>query len=254
MHKHGISRYAPRAIILLCAVLLIFSGCRTTPPPKEAPPEKTPRGSKSYRINGQWYHPITDSDGFRQAGLASWYGNPFHGRKTASGEVYNMYKKTAAHKILPMDTYVLVRNRDNGKESVVRINDRGPFVRGRVIDLSYRAAEEIDMIGSGTAKVEVIAMEKGPAGSGGGEDKDFLRGDFTVQVGAFASRSSAENLKQKLLKDYKHVTVTPVKKDTQTLYRVRVGRFSSLENAEKSEDKLVEKGHKNAFAVAADDG
>ncbi|MFW6010986.1 MAG: septal ring lytic transglycosylase RlpA family protein [Desulfosalsimonas sp.] len=255
MQKHGISRCASVAVILLIAALLAFSGCRTAPPVKDIPAEKMPRGSKSYRIHGQWYHPITNSDGFRESGLASWYGNPFHGRKTASGEVYNMYSKTAAHKILPMGTYVLVRNRDNEKETVVRINDRGPFVRGRVIDLSYQAAKEIDMIGSGTARVEVIAMERGQAAAeNGGEKSDFSTGNFTVQVGAFASRASAENLRDELLKQYDHVTVTPVRKDSRILYRVRVGRFSCLKNAKKAENILVESGHANAFAVAADDG
>lgn len=214
-----------------------------------------PRGSKSYRINGQWYHPITNSDGFRESGLASWYGAPFHGRITASGEVYNMYAKTAAHKILPLGTYVLVRNRDNGEETVVRINDRGPFVRGRVIDLSYRAAKEIEMIGPGIARVEVIAMEKGQAKAGGvDKEVDFSTGSFTVQVGAFANRASAENLRDKLLKQYEHVALTPVRKGSQILYRVRVGRFSCLKSARKTETRLVETGHANAFAVAVDDG
>ncbi|MFW6082164.1 MAG: septal ring lytic transglycosylase RlpA family protein [Desulfosalsimonas sp.] len=257
MQKHKIRTNFTTPVIFILAALFLFafSACRTAPPVKDLPKKDKPPKARSYRVHGQWYHPITDSAGFRQSGLASWYGNPFHGRKTANGETYNMHAKTAAHKILPMGTFVLVRNKDNGKKTVVRINDRGPFIRGRVIDLSYRAAKEIDMIGAGTANVEVIAMEKGLAGTGGpGKEPDFSRGNFTVQVGAFASRSSAENLKQKLLKHYEHVTITPVQKDAQTLYRVRAGRFSSLENAEKTEANLVKKGYRNAFAVAADDG
>ncbi|MFO7931500.1 MAG: septal ring lytic transglycosylase RlpA family protein [Thermodesulfobacteriota bacterium] len=247
MKRSGTALYALTAAAFMIAAALVFSGCSTSPPPKD-----TSAKTKSYRINGQWYHPIEDSDGFRESGLASWYGNPFHGRKTANGETYNMHAKTAAHKILPMDTFVLVKNKDNGKETVVRINDRGPFVRGRVIDLSYRAAREIDMTGPGTARVEVIAMEKDSAESRE-KDKDFSTGDFTVQVGAFAARSSAQNLKRTLEKSYDHVEVTTIKKDSQTLYRVRVGMFSSLESAEKTEKQLVKNGFENAFSVSRED-
>lgn len=247
MKKPGIALYSLTAAAFILAAVLVFSGCSTAPPAKKSPPK-----TKSYRINGQWYHPIKDSDGFRESGLASWYGAPFHGRKTANGETYNMHAKTAAHKILPMDTFVLVRNKDNGKETVVRINDRGPFVRGRVIDLSYRAAREIDMTGPGTARVEVIAMEKDSA-KAHGKDQDFSTGDFTVQVGAFASRSTAESLKENLKKRYDHVEVTSVEKEAQTLYRVRVGMFFSLESAEKTERSLVESGYENAFSVSRDD-
>ncbi|MCF8024865.1 MAG: septal ring lytic transglycosylase RlpA family protein [Desulfobacteraceae bacterium] len=251
MAKPAIRIYALPAVLFALAAILVFSGCHTAPPKKD-----TPYKSKSYKINGQWYHPITDSQGFRQTGFASWYGAKFHGRRTANGETYNMHAKTAAHKTLPMGTFMLVRNNDNGKETVVRINDRGPFVRGRIIDLSYRAAKDIGMIGPGTATVEIIAMEKGYAESPGGDDggRDFFRGDFTVQVGAFANHAFAVRLKNRLLKHYDHVAITPFEKGGQTLYRVRVGRFSSLETAEKTEDRLIEYGHKNAFAVACDDG
>lgn len=247
MKKSGITVYAFTAAAFIIASVLVFSGCSTSPPAKKSSPK-----TQSYQIKGQWYHPIEDSDGFRESGLASWYGNPFHGKKTANGETYNMHAKTAAHKTLPMDTRVLVRNKDNGKETVVRINDRGPFVRGRVIDLSYRAAREIGMTGPGTARVEVIAMEKDSA-KPSDEEKDFSTGNFTVQVGAFSKRSSAENLKQKLEKSHDPVEVTRIKKDSQTLYRVRVGMFLSLENAEKTEKQLVKNGFKNAFSVSRDD-
>lgn len=239
------------AILAALALLLSVSGCRTVPPAGQVPPK-----SRSYRINGQWYHPITDATGFRQTGIASWYGAPFHGRRTASGETYDMNAKTAAHKILPIGTFVLVRNLENGRETVVRINDRGPFVRGRIIDLSYRAAREIGMIGPGTASVEVIAMEKGPPGAAGIQTAppDFYSGDFTVQVGAFTHRPLAEKLRHELLRYHEHVTVTPVVRGAKTFYRVRVGRFTSLEKAEEIETRLIETGYKNAFAVARDGG
>lgn len=240
--------YILAAILFISAIVLVFSGCRTAPPVREKPT------ARSYRINGQWYHPITDSTGFRQSGLASWYGDPFHGRKTASGETYNMHAKTAAHKTLPLGTFVLVKNLENGEKTVVRVNDRGPFVRGRVIDLSYKAAKDIKMIGPGTAKVEVIAMEKGQAGKSDDRPQhpDFYSGDFTVQVGSFTHKSYAERLRKKLLRVYERVTITRVVIESRTFYRVRAGRFTSLKSAENAEAHLLQKGYKGAFAVACD--
>ena len=244
------SRHLQAVVLTALCLLLLISGCRTAPTAPEI--SKTAR---SYRINGQWYHPITSSKGFRQAGIASWYGAPFHGRKTASGETYNMHAKTAAHKVLPLGTYVLVKNKDNGRQTVVRINDRGPFVRGRIIDLSYRAAKDVRMIGPGTAKVEIVAMEKGKADTQQKEPghADFYKGSFTVQVGAFIHKHLAERLQDKLLQTHDYVDITQVTRQAETFYRVRVGRFASLENAEKIESRLIRTGYKNAFAVACDD-
>lgn len=234
----------------ILSFLLLISGCSTAPSVR-----KTPDKGRSYKVHGQWYHPITSSKGFRQSGLASWYGAPFHGRKTANGETYNMHAKTAAHKVLPLGTFVLVKNKENGKQTVVRINDRGPFVRGRIIDLSFRAAKDVDMVGPGTAEVEIVAMEKGKADTRQAqtEDTDLYSGDFTVQVGAFSRRDLARRLKNKLLETHEHVDITQVTRKSETFYRVRVGRFSSLENAEKTESRLIQTGYKNAFAVACDD-
>lgn len=116
------------------------------------------RSGKSYVIKGQRYHLLASAQGYRARGEASWYGEPFHGRKTASGEVYDMHEITAAHKTLPLQTWVEVRNLDNNKTLVVRINDRGPFKPGRIIDLSREAADKIDMLNSGVAKVSVRAI------------------------------------------------------------------------------------------------
>ncbi len=239
------------AALMALAVLIALSGCGTKRPDTGIPAKTR----DSYRVNGKWYHPITDSDGFHQSGTASWYGAAFHGKKTANGETYNMHARTAAHKTLPLGTFVLVRRLDNGKETIVRINDRGPFVRGRVIDLSRRAARDIDMIGPGTAPVEIAAMEKGIAGSSRGdkEHEDFYTGDFAVQVGAFVHKSLAEKLCTKLRSRYEHVFITTVRRHEQLFYRVRVGRFRSLAKAEQAEARLVLTGYPNAFAVAADD-
>ncbi len=118
----------------------------------------TARSGKSYVINGQRYYILESAEGFKEKGLASWYGEPFHGRKTASGEVYDMHRISAAHKTLPLHTWVEVRNLDNNRVMTLRINDRGPFVRGRVIDLSRGAAERMGLLGPGTARVAIKAV------------------------------------------------------------------------------------------------
>ena len=239
-------------VMVLC-IGLIISGCGIRQPVPSAAPVKT---KDSYRVNGQWYHPITDSSGFRQSGIASWYGAAFHGKTTANGETYNMHAATAAHKTLPLGTYVLVRSLDSGKKTVVRINDRGPFVRGRIIDLSYKAAKEIDMIGPGTAFVRIAAMEKGrfEKESAQADHEDFHTGDFTVQVGAFVHKNLAERLRDKLGGFDAPVFITTASRDGKLFYRVRMGRYTSLEAAEKAQARLIRNGYKKAFAVAGDEG
>lgn len=149
-------------VLLVLVILVSVSGCAAL----------TNRSGKSYVINGKRYYIMASAAGYKEKGLASWYGVPFHGRKTASGEVYDMNQISAAHKTLPLHTWVEVRNMDNNKKLVLRINDRGPFVRGRVIDLSRKAAEEIGMIQNGVAKVTVRAISEKQAqrmvASGGG--------------------------------------------------------------------------------------
>lgn len=118
------------------------------------------RSGKSYVINGKRYHILASAEGFKEKGLASWYGEPFHGRRTANGEVYDMNKVSAAHKTLPLGTWVEVKNLNNKKALVMRINDRGPFIAGRVIDLSREAAKKIEMIQTGVAPVTVRAIDE----------------------------------------------------------------------------------------------
>lgn len=144
------SKYSTNcAKILLVAVLaLSFGGCGL----------HSNRSGKSYVINGKRYHILASAEGFKEKGVASWYGEPFHGRKTASGEVYDMNKISAAHKTLPLHTWVEVKNLENQKTMVMRVNDRGPFVRGRVIDLSRAAAKEMGILQAGTARVHIKAI------------------------------------------------------------------------------------------------
>jgi rare lipoprotein A len=154
--------------------------------------------------------------GHVERGIASWYGSDFQGRPTANGEIYDMYRHTAAHRTMPLGTTVRVTNVTNGKETVLRINDRGPFVAGRVIDLSYAGAVDLDMVGDGTAPVRIEVVR--PADDAGGPP-----GLLTVQVGAFAERNNAADLHDRLKKRYPDVRIVSVETNSRTFYRVQVG-------------------------------
>lgn len=168
----------PPARVAALALALLLAACGTPPRPtvRDGPAASTPPGldqvpdaepriealriggpNKPYEVLGRWYAPAATDIAWRESGLASWYGAKFHGRPTASGEVYDMFAMTAAHKTLPIPSYARVRNPVNGREVIVRINDRGPFVDGRVIDLSYTAALRLGVLG-GVAPVEVVRI------------------------------------------------------------------------------------------------
>ncbi len=140
--KNGAASAA--AVAVLMAVVVLGAGCASKKPPSPGtlpPGTPPPLGTqRPYQINGVWYYPIPSAEGFREEGYASWYGRDFHGRATACGEPFDMYAMTAAHKILPIGTHVKVTDKRTGRSIIVRINDRGPFVAGRIIDLSYEAA------------------------------------------------------------------------------------------------------------------
>ena len=237
--------------VLVATLLTILFGCATTPDP----PPKQPAGyPKPYKVFGKWYQPLPDSKGFQQRGIASWYGKDFHGKKTSNGEIYDMYALTAAHKTLPLGTYVRVRNLENNRTLEVRINDRGPFVRGRIIDLSYTAAKDIGIVGPGTARVEVVALGT-PATTDGGSSRSYVQGDyfsgnFTYQIGAFVNRENAEKQKRKLAEKYKNAHITVFDRGDQVFYRVRVGKFKTLEDAVRHELILIEGGYSNAILIA----
>jgi rare lipoprotein A len=211
----------------------------------------------SYLVNGEHYYPLPDSLGFVETGKASWYGKDFHGRPTSSGETYDMYKKTAAHKTLPIGTYIKVINLENDRSTIVRINDRGPFVKGRIIDLSYGAAKEIDMDVSGTADVKIIALGKeiGELRSKDGsipllDIRDFETGEFTVQVWSFKEKNNAINLAERLKIIFNYVNIMEyTDTNNQIFFRLHVSKSSTLAKAEEMEKRLKDMGFTEAFIL-----
>ena len=239
--------------IFIWFALLIYA-CASDTYTYSPPPPSKPGHPKPYKVLGKWYQPLPHSEGFRQRGRASWYGRDFHGKKTSNGEPYNMYAMTAAHKTLPLGTYVKVHNLENNRSVVVRINDRGPFVRGRVIDLSYTAAKDIGIVGPGTARVEVVALGRRASTSGGTAStyaaEDYTHGNFTFQVGAFLDRGNAERQKRELAQRYKNAHIVVYDRGDKIFYRVRVGRFTSLKEAMQQEEILIQDGFPDAILVA----
>ena len=179
--------------------------------------------------------------GWVQYGVASWYGKKFHGNPTASGEIYDMYQLTAAHKTLPLGTYVMVSNLENYRSVEVKINDRGPFVKGRIIDLSYAAARSVDMVGRGTARVRVeVLKRKALAVRSRGEG--FGRG-FTVQVGSFSDRENALKLSNVLDEEVRNVYISVYETPEIRYYRVRVGHYDTRERAYGMAARLANMGY-----------
>ena len=225
--------------------IMIIAGCASAPPRGYAPKKGT---QKAYQVEGKWYYPADTSQGYEEEGVASWYGNDFHGKKTSNGEVYNMYAMTAAHKTLPLGTYVKVTRLDSGKETLVRVNDRGPFVKNRIIDLSYKAASELGMSGTGTCRVRISAM--GDAVGDRFVKRDYQRGNFMVQVGAFTVKENASRLRDSLAKRYGNVSISTYDRGDAIYYRVRVGGAGSLKEAEKLKQRVDGEGMEATFVVA----
>nr|WP_282571383.1 septal ring lytic transglycosylase RlpA family protein [Methylonatrum kenyense] len=279
---------------MLCG--LILAACSSTP---DAPPDKerdrgpevapdtsqledvVPRNEprsrygnpESYEVFGQTYHVMAEMPRtFEEEGIASWYGKKFHGRRTSSGEPYDMYKLTAAHRELPIPAYVHVTNLDNGRELVVRVNDRGPFARNRIIDLSYAAAQRLDMVDAGVAPVRIELLHADDdvpavADSGDGvneaggnvvqasaaerlpgevEEATGNRGSngdprYFLQAGAFSERGNAERLKERL----HQARFDEIRIDNAGdggLYRVQLGPVSSVEAVDQLSRELEDHG------------
>jgi len=221
-----------------CAALLtLLCACAAPPPP--------PGG---YQVFGKTYVPVQSAEGYAEEGLASWYGPGFHGKKTANGETYDMHARTAAHKLLPLGTLVQVTDLDTGRSVTARINDRGPFVDGRVIDLSRALAEDLDMLDRGTARVRVVAVA-GPAGAP--PPRQNLPGAYAWQVGAFTVRANAERLAATLRPRFGAAQVVAYDRGDTLFHRVRVGPFPGLDQAQGALPRLLADGY-SPFLVRSD--
>lgn len=219
-------------------------------------------GNKPYNVFGKMYYPLKNANGYDERGIASWYGKKFHGRKTSSGEAYDMYTMTAAHKTLPLPCYVRVRNLNNGRSVIVRVNDRGPFLENRLIDLSYAAASRLGIVGSGTGIVEVTGINADEPASGNmtaqtpaapatpASPDNTAQPRLYLQVGAFTSRDNAENLRRQLERaEFKPVQVQVASQDQTTLYRVRIGPLSSVDASDSLAQRVAGYGIHNAFVT-----
>ncbi len=225
-----------------------------------------------YEVLGQTYRVMDSSSGYKERGVASWYGKKFHGRLTSNREPYDMYAMTAAHKTLPLPTYVQVRNLRNNKSIIVRVNDRGPFVHNRIIDLSYAAAMKLDMVRDGTSLVEVTAISfDEPAGDrpvrivepaeppvpgqtptrepGSQTTRDDL--EIFVQVGAFGDRANAERRRSALLSGgISEAFISADEASTPPMYRVRIGPIGGVEDYDALVLKLETLGIEDPYLVS----
>ena len=209
------------------------------PQTKLGPPGSSPRSGPPPTSERR---PVVPGE-YVEEGVASWYGVPFNGRRTSNGEIYDMHEFTAAHRTLPFNAVVRVTNLRNGKQTQVRINDRGPFVADRVIDLSLSAAEAIEMVGPGTAQVrlEVIA---GPSS---------VTGFFAVQIGAFREQENAQRLKVEMESRNLPVSIVTYDSPSGVFYRVRVGRVPTEADANQLAGQLRSTGQMTTFVVRLDE-
>jgi len=206
-----------------------------------------------YKIDGKRYRTLSSSKGYKKRGVASWYGSQFDGKATACGERYDMYKYTAAHKTLPLPSYVNVKNLTNGKSVIVKINDRGPFVDNRIIDLSYAAAKKIDMLSAGTAVVRVTTVSEEEAAQSIKKNKQSIfstnifekivsrnKNKILIQIGAFTEEKGAQELKKRVANiGVKSVYIIRARSGREIFYRVRVGPITNLESYEDTIKKLT---------------
>jgi rare lipoprotein A len=279
-------------LTVLVLIVTILAGCsgkpivsqrdgvsRDLPPPEDiaAIPDATPKheplsnygNPDSYVVFGKRYYTKKDARGYSERGIASWYGSKFHGRRTSSGEPYDMYAMTAAHKSLPLPCYARVTNLKNNRSVIVKVNDRGPFHANRLIDLSYTAAWKLGIIGEGTGLVEVttldpsvprsepapapeIAPDPTPVVAGVEAEEPPLRGlpELFLQVGAFGDASNADKLKQRLEEKLQvDVKIEKSRTSPNPLFRVQVGPIASVELADHLTQRLGGMGIDNPHVV-----
>jgi peptidoglycan lytic transglycosylase len=204
---------------------------------------------KSYVVFDKRYYVMDSSVGFVEKGIASWYGTKFHGRRTSSGETYDMYAMTAAHKNLPLPTYVKVTNLNNGKHIIVKVNDRGPFHENRIIDLSYTAAIKLDIVKKGTGLVEVRAIQPGEAIPVNSRETPVTtvslndNTGFYIQVGSFGELANAEKLRQKLGPlGESLIKISQAVVGGKNLYRVRIGPLTDIDISDSITNQLQNYG------------
>lgn len=283
------ARTAAKAL-LAAALLLAASGCSLhpkrggyyqddgsadTPANLADIPDAVPRaeplsrsGNRPYTVNGRTYYPLVTADGYRERGIASWYGKKFHGRLTSSGEPYDMYTMTAAHRTLPLPSYARVTNLENGRSVVVRVNDRGPFLHNRLIDLSYAAAAKLGILGAGTGLVEVEAITPGAAPPPSTATTTTARSRsleviptahaaavepprLYVQAGAFVQHENAARLRARLEQAAFHPVLieSAQEADGRRWWRVRIGPAASVEEADRLTERLAAHGVPDALIV-----
>lgn len=213
---------------MLCAVAVFAAACAGTVGPSTQTPSPPIASSvtSSETAPSRGTAPLS-----RETGTAAWYGKEYQGKKTASGEVFDMNLFTAAHRTLPLGTVIRVTNLENEKSVTVSINDRGPFTRNRMLDLSYAAARELGFVAQGTGRVQIDILEAGrePA-------------QFTVYAATFTEEENARLLKFRLSKKFEVVTIVPFETNVARFYRVRVGSYASEERAEQVAAKLAREG------------
>ncbi len=229
---------------------------------KDAVPRIEPKSRygnpASYVVLGKRYNTLASSKGYKKRGIASWYGTKFHGHRTSSGESYDMYEMSAAHKTLPLPTYARVSNLRNGRSVIVKINDRGPFHENRVIDLSYAAASRLGILGKGTGLVEVEAIDpntyaaaKPLRSAPASQPKPSRQAQLYLQLGAFSSRSNAERLQARLSSSELpgELRITEAVHARKPVFRVRIGPLANVETADRLTRTLTEQGINSPHVV-----
>lgn len=226
----------------------VLAGCASVSPLSKRVHSKPSSGSshtssgsydpktKPYTVMGKTYYPLQTAAGYDEVGKASWYGKDFHGKKTANGQIYNMYGVSAAHKTLPLGTKVRVTNLENHRTIELVVNDRGPFVHGRILDLSYGAAKKLGTVERGVAKIRITAI-----GSVTRPVSKYATAAkyYHVRVGAFSERSNAERtLRQLKNKGYKGAKITTVNRGGRLLHIVQAGSYTNRDKAESVQERL----------------
>jgi len=282
-------QFKSNIILILLLLVTTLSGCASSPSrysiaqdhaPKQdinvskipnAVPRVEPKSKygnpESYVVRGKRYRVMKTATGFKQKGIASWYGKKFHGHRTSSGESYNMYAMTAAHKNLPLPSYVHVTNLDNGRSVIVRVNDRGPFHASRIIDLSYAAAKKLGITPTGTSPVEIRVIDprqrnrrtrvsaidhfkkKTPSSTTTPAVTQKAAAQVYLQVGAFSKRNNADELCEQLASLLTSGNINTGYNVENKLYRVRIGPLNTTEEASQIAARISQAGIAQAKIV-----